>query len=185
MIESEFQEWYKGQLMPSDEELNSLEHYGIKGQKWGVRRTPEQLGHITEKKRKVSNWIENARKKSAKRKKQVAKKREKTKKEKVEKEEESEEKIREKLLKSTDPQYIYKHRSLLTTTELQDRLLRIDTETKVKKLTENDKTKKALKKGEEQLKSIGSMAESVGKIADAYTKMAKAYAETKKNQSRN
>lgn len=24
---------------------NSLEHYGIKGMHWGVRRTPEQLGH--------------------------------------------------------------------------------------------------------------------------------------------
>jgi len=25
--------------------LEELYHYGIKGQKWGVRRTPEQLGH--------------------------------------------------------------------------------------------------------------------------------------------
>lgn len=29
---------------PSPEEC--LEHHGIKGQKWGVRRTPEQLGHL-------------------------------------------------------------------------------------------------------------------------------------------
>lgn len=29
---------------------NTLEHHGIKGQKWGVRRTPEQLGHILAKK---------------------------------------------------------------------------------------------------------------------------------------
>lgn len=26
---------------------NYLQHHGIKGQKWGVRRTPEQLGHET------------------------------------------------------------------------------------------------------------------------------------------
>lgn len=26
-------------------ELNELAHHGVKGQKWGVRRTPEQLGH--------------------------------------------------------------------------------------------------------------------------------------------
>lgn len=25
--------------------MNELYHHGIKGQKWGVRRTPEQLGH--------------------------------------------------------------------------------------------------------------------------------------------
>lgn len=26
---------------------DSLVHYGVKGQKWGIRRTPEQLGHRT------------------------------------------------------------------------------------------------------------------------------------------
>lgn len=30
--------------------LEYLEHYGVKGQRWGVRRTPEQLGHILKKK---------------------------------------------------------------------------------------------------------------------------------------
>ena len=33
---------------------NVLVHHGVKGQKWGVRRTPEQLGHAPSKKRKFS-----------------------------------------------------------------------------------------------------------------------------------
>lgn len=33
---------------------NVLVHHGIKGMKWGVRRTPEQLGHAPSKKRKIS-----------------------------------------------------------------------------------------------------------------------------------
>lgn len=32
-------------------ETNSLQHHGIKGQHWGVRRTPEQLGHRIAQKR--------------------------------------------------------------------------------------------------------------------------------------
>lgn len=173
MIESQFQEWYKDEIMPSDEELNSLEHYGIKGQKWGVRRTPEQLGHIKEKKRKVFNWIQKARKKSAKRKKQAAKKKAEAKKAKTEKEEESEEKIREKVLNSTDPKYIYKYRNLLTTKELQDRLTRIDTEDKVSKLTE-----KTSKKGNDFIKVLGDtakMAKSIGEIAESTKKVYDAY----------
>lgn len=33
---------------------NVLVHHGIKGMKWGIRRTPEQLGHAPSKKRKFS-----------------------------------------------------------------------------------------------------------------------------------
>lgn len=33
--------------------LGEILHYGIKGMKWGVRRSPEQLGHVTGGKRGV------------------------------------------------------------------------------------------------------------------------------------
>lgn len=35
-----------------------LEHHGIKGQRWGIRRTPEQLGHKVSKLKKKSAKIE-------------------------------------------------------------------------------------------------------------------------------
>lgn len=34
--------------------MNELAHYGVKGMKWGVRRTPEQLGKRKPKKKKVT-----------------------------------------------------------------------------------------------------------------------------------
>ena len=38
-------------------------HHGIKGMKWGVRRTPEQLGHRTKSKRtKMDNTHEDYKK---------------------------------------------------------------------------------------------------------------------------
>ncbi len=36
------------------EQIDYLEHHGIKGQRWGIRRTPEQLGHRSGKPADVS-----------------------------------------------------------------------------------------------------------------------------------
>jgi hypothetical protein len=50
---------------------NKLVHYGVLGMKWGVRRTPAQLGHLTKKdnkwiKKNAAKITEKARKKSSK-----------------------------------------------------------------------------------------------------------------------
>lgn len=37
--------------------MSYLMHHGIKGMKWGVRRTPEQLGHRREKRDEMKNRI--------------------------------------------------------------------------------------------------------------------------------
>lgn len=172
MNETKYQEWLKDEILPSDEELAELEHHGIKGMKWGVRRTPEQLGHKSVKKKKPSIFA-NVKKKRQKAKKLKIKEAEKKKKEKAKKEEESDEKIREKVLVSTDPSYIYKHRNLLTTKELSDRINRIDTEAKIKSLSDK-KTKKGFDTIK-QLNDIAKMAESIGKIAENTKKVYDAY----------
>ena len=41
-------------------EQEYLAHHGIKGMKWGVRRTPEQLGHPRSKKKAKSIWKKSA-----------------------------------------------------------------------------------------------------------------------------
>lgn len=149
-----------------------LEHHGVKGMKWGVRRTPEQLGYRKKTKRKTSSIIsqlrKNAKKKAAK-----------SQKTKEEKKEESREEIRAKLLKSTDPKYISKHMDLLDTKELQERIDRITKETTMKKLAAG-KDKDKVKKGEDALKTISGVMDSVSKIADSYNKIADAASKTKK-----
>lgn len=37
--------------------MSELYHHGIKGMKWGVRRTPEQLGHHKERQEEIKNRI--------------------------------------------------------------------------------------------------------------------------------
>lgn len=39
---------------------DELYHYGIKGMKWGIRRTPEQLGHRTKTSAKVASAAKSA-----------------------------------------------------------------------------------------------------------------------------
>lgn len=175
MIETQFQEWAKDELMPSDEELDYLEHYGVKGMKWGVRRTPEQLGHtLAARKKKIAKLLGDARKKSKrkaeKKKKERAKAKEKKAAKKAKKEEETEEQIREKLKTSTDPKYLYKHRNLMTTQEIQERMNRLDWETKLKGLSDK-KEKTVVEKGEAALKRIANMAESASKVYDLYSKI--------------
>ena len=46
--------WWTYILQKGSGKMNELYHHGVKGQKWGVRRTPEQLGH---KNKKIPNAL--------------------------------------------------------------------------------------------------------------------------------
>lgn len=38
--------WVEKYFADMEKENSTIKHYGVKGMKWGVRRTPEQLGHV-------------------------------------------------------------------------------------------------------------------------------------------
>lgn len=184
MNELEYSDFLKGETDLEREAGLILEHHGIKGQRWGVRRTPEQLGH--KKRGAFTGVISSIKKKQAAAKKKAAKKKAAKQKQDAKKQEESDEKIREKLLTSTDPAFIYKYRTLLDSKELQDRIDRINKEQKIKELIPdpNAKRKKTMKSGEDFLKSAASMADSVGKIYDTYNKISGDKGKSKKDKDK-
>lgn len=118
---------------------NYLVHYGIKGQKWGVRRFQpySTRGRISGKGGKE---VGVAKKKSA-------------------------EPSREELLKSTDPKLLYKYRDKLTDQELQNRLNRLNNEEQLRQKAQKkkDEGKKVAKQiladsGKEVLKESAKKA---------------------------
>lgn len=105
-----------------------LKHAGIKGMRWGIRRFQNKDGTLTDagKKRYAKlqsqlDELDDAKKKTA------------------ESEADSVEQKRSKLLGSTDAKELYENRNLLTTNEINDRLNRINAETRLKDLSEGSK----------------------------------------------
>lgn len=169
-----YKPWY------SDE----LEHHGIKGMKHGVRNGPPypldrgKGGRITktQKKKKASFLSRFSKKKKAKtssKPKQTAE----------EKKEKSREELREELLKSTDPKFIAKHMDLLDTKEIQDRINRINTETNLKKLAEDKKSKSNVEKGLKWIDHISKVADTTSKVAKAYSDTVDAAGKKEKQQA--
>lgn len=161
-----------------------LEHHGVKGMHWGERRTPEQLGHKPKKKR--NSIIKSLKKKAAKRKAQAAKAKQKKKVQNEQKKEQLTEKqkeeLREKLLKSSDPKLLAKHMDLLSTSEINERITRINTEQKLKDLGKDPKQKSKVDKGVEMIEKLGKVADSTSKIAKAYGDVYDATAKKRKEE---
>lgn len=117
-----------------------LQHHGTKGMKWGVRRYQNKDGSLTpdgKKRYGIGQYIKNY--KTKKKRKQALEKAREVRKTKQEEAKELEEK-RSKLLKSTDASELYKNRDLLTTAEINERLMRLDTERRLSQVAESTKT---------------------------------------------
>lgn len=147
-----------------------LEHYGVKGMRWGVRRTPAQLGHRkqikAEKQRKRAN--EKMRKAKVRAQKAVAKAKKKKMSEVVKatkrsaKQSKNVEITRKDLLKSRDAKKLYKNVTKLSDEDLRNRINRLEMENKLKKLAGAQKSK-----GEEVVDKIvkwGNKANDVYKL---------------------
>ena len=114
---------------------NELYHYGILGMHWGVRRTPEQLGHRT--KSSGSARSAKARVKIDKKKAKVSSIKE------EEKPMTAEEKAKkkEKVLKSRNAKELYANKDLFDDQELRTAYQRLMLEKQIKDLTPKQKSR--------------------------------------------
>ena len=181
---------------------NELYHHGIKNMKWGIRRFQNKDGSLTPagkkrydkevaklkaEKKKLRNDI-SVQKKADKLKqlekerdalKVQSKKLKKNSKTTTQEDKQAEtiEQKRERLLKSTDAKELYENRALLTKSELDERINRIDTEAKLKSKIVVEKRKTGLDKFNERMSkatdTIGNAVALYQKVDNAYSTFSK------------
>lgn len=135
-------------------------HYGVKGQKWGIRRTPEQLGHAVKSgAKKVKDAVTTAsEKRKAKKQAKSDAEEEAAKK----KQAEDLETKKNNILKSRSARQLYENADLFTTQELQSAYNRLVLERNISNLTPQEKSagQKAvdfyINNGEKVAKVIGT-----------------------------
>lgn len=112
---------------------NELVHWGIKGMRWGVRRYQNADGSLTPAGKKRYGDDDDTG--------------------------ETKEETRARVLKSTNASEIYKHRDLLSTAELNERMNRIDTEARLSRMAESTR-----KSGMDKIDSVLKVARKVDEV---------------------
>lgn len=121
---------------------NELYHFGIKGMKWGIRRTPIQLGHATKNKNQRKNDKQALNKKA-----RIDKK-------------------KREVLKSRSAKELYKYANLFNTRELQEAYNRLQLERNIQNLFP-----KEVKKGQNFTQKIIKSGRTVSDLLDTGTKL--------------
>ena len=158
---------------------NTLSHHGVVGMKWGVRRTPAQLGHKpSSKKRKSTNAIERVKKALAKHKKATEAAKAKKQAEEEAKNKQKNEVTKEEILKSRSARLLYENAHLFTDEELNKANARLNTERNLNNLAKEaekgkgrvDKYVDFSKKTSDVLENSTRMYNNVAKIMNTFYK---------------
>lgn len=154
-------------------DYDEIYHHGTKGMKWGIRRFQNKDGSLTpegQKRRSLKQVIKDH--KTAKKRKAALEKARQVKAEKKGQEQTITEK-RAKLLTSTDPKEIYENRHLLSYSELNDRVNRIDLENRLSSKIAQEQTQTGLDKANSMMRktsdTIGNATNLYRKVDDAYS----------------
>ena len=154
-----------------------LYHHGIKGMKWGVRRTPAQLGHDVKKTtKKVAGFIRDS---YSKHKTKKASKKEEATRKKTEATEADRQKALERkkaaVLNSRSPKLLYENARLFTDQELQSAYNRLVLERNIANLTPKEKTagQKFAEKSSTISQTIGNISKTAASAYALYNTMNK------------